>query len=115
MLDEADLFDEEHDFHGRAPRHRLRDTLRVAADEGHLATGHRDQARHRPRVCPSADVLAQEASYRMDRIYASPDLGVMAAGICHGDLDAGEVRALRKGSSPFCRSDHALVWAEIDI
>lgn len=84
-------------FHGRQPPHRLRDTLRVAIDRDperrQQALEHLDRwgvlvATHR-RV---------NALDRMDRIYATPDIAVLAAGV---DADA------------FDSSDHALVWADL--
>jgi hypothetical protein len=50
----------------------------------------------------------------MDRIYVSEDIGVLRAGVCHGPCDpAAPYRRNKNRLAP--GSDHALVWAELDL
>jgi hypothetical protein len=116
LLDEAALFDVEKAFHGPNPPHQMVDTLRAAAQAGTLEDNHGSQAAARQfgGQLGVTHRLKRDGP-RMDRIYASPDLPVLRAGICHGHLSGSEVADLQKGEWRCAGSDHALVWAEIDL
>jgi hypothetical protein len=116
LADDANLFDVEKAFHGPNPPHDLVDTLRQAALEGTIEDHHgsREAAREHGGQLGMTFRLKHDAP-RMDRIYASPDLSVRRAGICHGHLDASAVAELEKGTHLCVGSDHALVWAELVV
>jgi hypothetical protein len=116
LLDEAHLFDVEKEFHGPNPPHDLVDTLRVAWRNGTIEDWHGSaKAAEQFGGCLGMTHRLKRGGPRMDRIYASTDLPVRRAGICHGRLSAAEVAHLQKGTSLCVRSDHALVWADVEL
>lgn len=116
MLSKADLFDAELAFHGADPPHGLVDTLRVAALEGNYEDNHGSRAAAEAAGKPLAVTYRlKRDAHRMDRIYASPGIRVLAAGVCHGPLDTAAVAATVKGDDLAPGSDHALVWARLAL
>lgn len=117
LLDEARLFDCEADFHSRTPSHGLADALRSASVAGASVDRHcnRMLAARFGHPLGTTHLLANDGP-RMDRIYVSPDISVRSAGICHGALGPEQVPTLIKHGEPICcGSDHALVWADLDL
>lgn len=51
----------------------------------------------------------------MGHVYASAETRVDAAGVCHGPLDARAVAATVKSDDLAPGSDHALVWARLEL
>lgn len=95
-------FSDEHRFHAWPTGHGLVDTLRaVRAD---------DVARLVPDGEPLAVTRFARGPQRMDRIYASPEVEVLDAGV---DYDGRDVTTLTKSSKLTPSSDHALVWATV--
>lgn len=117
LLDEAMLFDAEDEFHGPRPGHGLVDTLRAAilADRApdHHGSGKAGSTKHsRPLTLT---YLLKHDGHRMDRIYASPEIEILEAGVCHGRLSGEELATATKGTNLAPGSDHALVWARLDL
>ena len=97
--DPEDDFFEEHAFVGLDPPHGLVDAYRSVLE----SSGQLDQLRRDRPGGPLAvsHVLSGGAEHRMDRIFASPGLRVIAA-------DYAYEEALESGS------DHALHWVDCD-
>lgn len=116
MMDEADLFDAESRFHGGTPEHGLLDTFRAALANGDVLDPHDSMAAG--ALHPSAPLAVtyrlKHDAHRMDRIYASSDVRVLQAGVCHGDLTGDQLRVAVKGDRLAPDSDHAMVWARIE-
>lgn len=116
MLDAADLFDEEERFHGPEPAHGLVDSLRMARNAGLGQDPHGSAALAAEFGLPyAATYLLKRDGHRMDRIYVSPEIGVEAAGVCHGHHERAAVAQLGKGDGLCVGSDHALVWTELAV
>ncbi|MGH9011588.1 MAG: hypothetical protein ACRDYF_17350 [Acidimicrobiia bacterium] len=112
---ETDLFDAELAFHGPTPPHGLIDTLRRAHHLGRYDDPHgsRDAAAQFGEPLAVTHRLTH-AVHRMDRIYASPEIPILRAGVCHGSMTRDDV--MRPGRHHLAPgSDHALVWAELDL
>lgn len=94
------FFVDEHRFHGHPTGHRLVDTFRAARPEAvaQLSMG----------GSPLGVTRFASGPQRMDRIYASPELAVVAAGIDYAGQDPSR---LHRRSKLTPSSDHALVWA----
>lgn len=114
LLDQALLFEPELAFHGPDPPHGLIDTLRRAHHRGDFPDTHGSGAIAAPSGKLAVTFRKARSVNRMDRIYASRDIPVIRAGVCHGPMTADEVaepgrHCLAPGS------DHALVWAELGL
>ena len=103
--DPSDIFHAEHQFHQRPTSHGLVDTLISAAEAGHAETEPADG-------CAAPTHLLKNQAHRMDRIYASPDVRVLAAGVDYAGRRLTELNSRRD----LCAgSDHALVWATLEM
>lgn len=116
-LDDADLFDAEHEFHGPEPSHGLVDTLRAAVVAGDVRDEHGSirAAEGLPSTPLALTYRRKNDGDRMDRVYASPAARVTAAGVCHGPLGGEVLVRATKGTKLAPGSDHALVWAELAL
>ena len=105
----SDPWYEERLFHSSGASHGMRDAVREAIRVRSNASASTLPATRRNR----------SGDYRMDRIYASPDLIVLDAGTDYGDgtNDGGDVHADPPSSSTRFApgSDHALVWARLQL
>ena len=110
-LDEAEPellgneWDDERRFHASGPEHGLVDTLRAAirGDAGRRAAYRAGEPLAVTHRIPSA-------GHRMDRIYTSPVLEIIDAGV---DYEGRDFKDIENPKQLTAGSDHALVWATI--
>ena len=112
---ETNLFDAELAFHGPAAPHGLIDTLRSADHLGLYDDSHGSRAAAAQFGKPLAVThRLTKAVHRMARIYVSREIPVLRAGVCHGAMSQEDV--MKPGRHHLAPgSDHALVWAKLDL
>lgn len=100
-------WDDERRFHASGPEHGLVDTLRVAIREDAST-----RAAYRAGEPLAVTHRIPSAGHRMDRIYASPVLEVVDAGVDYDGRAFNDIENLKQLTAG---SDHALVWVTVHI
>lgn len=104
----GDFWDDERLFHSEDAPHGLSDTLREVIDDDPVGRSQMPVTRRNP-----------SGDYRMDRIYASRDLTIVGAGVMYGDGSDVAPQSIVTSAPDGVRlapgSDHAYVWAELDV